>query len=255
MRVFFNYQPHLKPKKKCLPAASHMAAISKVLALGLIGLMGGCSTTMQMKVPADISSVSDVIAATERSMWSGAMADETFTLGEYKVISVDRDWDSSTSDTLSINKLDLKTGNTEGGYAYEFKTKSGLLTGECASEASEESMGMSGFKVEKRQFNLNCVCSNGKSEVAKVTVQANNMDNYIGKLTNNGKSYKVVSLKEREGSMAMGASGYRVDGEQPVGAVEVLKPGRIWLGKNLKDAEKSGLACSFVGLMLYLPPQ
>jgi len=255
MRAFFNYQSNLKPKEKSLPAVSRMAAKSKVLAIGLMGLMGGCSTTMQMKVPADISAASDVIAATERSMWSGAMADETFTLGEYKVISVDRDWDSSVSDTVSINKLDLKTGNTEGGYAYQFKTSSGLLSGECASEASEESMGMSGFKVEKRQFNLNCVCSNGNSEVAKVTVQANNLDNYTGKLTTNGQSYKVVSLKEREGSMAMGASGYRVDGDQPVGAVEVLKPGRIWLGKSLEPAEKSGLACSFVGLMLYLPPQ
>ena len=249
MSLFINSlsiaQPHASIKR--IPAL--------LMALVIAGLLSACSTTMQMKVPADISAASHVIAATERSMWSGAMADETFTLGEYKVTSVDRDWDSSSSDTVSVNSLALKSGNTEGGYVYEFKGPKNQLKGECSSQANEDSLGVGGFKVEKRQFNLNCVCSSGNKEVAKLTVKANNLDNYTGKLSIAGQSYKVVSLKEREGSMAMGASGYRVDGDQPIGAVEVLKPGRIWLAKNLKANEQSLLACSFVGLMLYLPPQ
>ncbi|MFT5504452.1 MAG: hypothetical protein ACI845_000770 [Gammaproteobacteria bacterium] len=217
--------------------------------------LGACSTTMQMLVPSDIRVGTDVIAATERSLWSGFMADETFTLGEYKVINVDRDWDSSESDTISINKLDLKLGSTEGGYDYQFKTPNGQMKGICASGTSEESLGMSGFKVEEKEFNLSCTCRDGRTEVAKVTVQAKNLNNYIGTLTTQGKSYKVVSLEEVEGYLSSGASGYRVDGNQPVGAVEVLKPGRIWLGRYLKQAEKSALACTFVGLMLYMPPQ
>ena len=248
----FSFKP---PKAPCDHPSGRTPAAFMVLLISFIGLLSGCSTTMQMQVPKDISDASDVIAATERSMWSGAMADETFTLGEYKVISVDRDWDSTSSDTVSISKLDMKSGNTKGGYAFQFKTSTGLLNGECSAKASEESLGMSGFKVEKRQFNLNCVCEGGKKEVAAVKVQANDMDNYTGTLTTHGKSYKVVSIKEREGAMSMGASGYRVDGDKPVGAVEVLKPGRVWLGKHLPASEKTGLACSFAGLMLYLPPE
>ncbi len=226
-----------------------------VTCLLVAGLLGGCSTTMQMSVPKDISAATDVISATERSMWSGSMADETFTLGPFKVTGVDRDWDSSQSDTISISKLDLKSGSTEGGYTFKFKTPSAQWQGKCSSEASENSVGMSGFKVLEKEAGLNCVCTDGKSDVSKVMVKAKNMDNYSGTLTTQGQTYRVVSLKEREGTMAMGVSGYRVDGDQPVGAVEVLKPGRIWLGRDLKPTERAGLACSFVGLMLYMPAE
>ena len=41
------------------------------------GLLGGCSTSSQMVVPVDVSGASNVIAATDRSIWSGALADET----------------------------------------------------------------------------------------------------------------------------------------------------------------------------------
>ncbi len=231
------------------------ASCLRVVLLSFTVFLGGCLSTMQMVVPTDISAVTDVIDATDRSMWSGAMTDESFTLGEYKVVDVDRDWDSSESQTISINKLDVKSGNTEGAYDYQFKSPSGQMKGTCASGASEDSLGMSGFKVGKKQFNLNCTCQDGATEVAKVTVQAKNMDNYTGTLTTQGKRYKVISLKEVEGALSSGVSGYRVDGDKPVGAVEVLKPGRIWLGRDLPVVEKSALACTFVGLMLYLVPQ
>ncbi len=250
-----SYSPKKQTNKQPNKQPSALSGRIVAVCLLALGMLGGCSTTMHMKVPNDISAATDVIAATERSSWSGSMADETFTLGPYKVTEVDRDWDSSQSDTISISKLDINSGSSEGGYKFQFKTPSVQLAGRCDSEASESSVGMSGFKVLEKEFNLNCVCSDGNSEVSKVTLKAKNMDNYAGTLTTGGKSYQVVSLKEREGTMAMGVSGYRVDGDQPVGAVEVLKPGRIWLGRNLQAAERTGLACSFVGLMLYMPPE
>jgi len=243
--------PNLQPKTATHPLSAPVLGTCVLLA----SLLGGCTTNMQMAVPKDISAATDVFPATERSGWSGALADETFTLGPYKVVEVDRDWDSSQSDTISISKLDMKSGSTEGGYKFKFKTPSAQWLGKCSAQASENSVGMSGFKVLEKEAGLNCVCTNGKSEVSKVTVKAKNMDNYSGTLTTQGQSYRVASLKEREGSMAMGVSGYRVDGDQPVGAVEVLKPGRIWLGRDLEPTQRAGLACSFVGLMLYMPAE
>ena len=38
------------------------------------------------------------------------------------------------------------------------------------------------------------------------------------------------------------------------GAVEVLKPGRVWFAKDIEGAERQELACLYVGLMLYMPP-
>ncbi len=238
-----------------LTRSSSYLVMQRLLGLMCVGLLAACSTTQQMVVPQDISAASDVLVVTERSLWTGSMANETFTLGEYKVVDVDRDWDSTHSDTVSINKVDLVSGRTKGAYAYQFKSKDGLLKGKCKAKGSDESVGMSGFKVEKRKFNLNCACSDGSKEVAKVTLQARNMDNFTGKISVHDKSYDVVSLTEVEGSMSMGVSGYRVDGDKPIGAVEVLQPGRVWLAKHLVATEKTALACSFVGLILYLPTE
>jgi hypothetical protein len=78
---------------------------------------------------------------------------------------------------------------------------------------------------------------------------------YSGVLIANGQQYRVASINEREGGFSSGdPTGYRVDGGQPTGAVEVLNPGRIWLARNLKEPQRAGLACNFAGLMLYLPP-
>mgnify|MGYP000727555020 CR=1 FL=1 len=216
-------------------------------------ILAGCSTTQQVVVPADISDATNVIVATDRSAWSGAMADETFTLGQYKVIEVDRDWDSSSSSALTVSKLKLASGKTKGGYAYKLQTSTSQLSGVCSSKLADGSLGMSGITISTKDSELNCVCSAGKSDVSTVMVQADASDEYTGTLQAGGQSYKVVSLKERAGVLSMGPSGYRVDSDKPVGAVEVLKPGRIWLGKSLGQADKDALACSFVGLMLYLP--
>ena len=69
-------------------------------------------------------------------------------------------------------------------------------------------------------------------------------------------NYAIVALYDREGTLSDGEpSGYRVDGEGPLGAVEVLKPGRVWLAKSVAVAERAELACLFAGLMLYMPPR
>lgn len=218
------------------------------------GLFGGCSTNMQMKVPADISRATDVISATDRSAWSGALADESFTLGPYKIIDVDRDWNRTKSSTLTISKLDLSSGNSKGAYAYKVKTPNGQLQGECVVRSSEDSLGKKGgLQLSSKTAKLNCTCTDGKTEIANVDISAENMDNFLGKLNVGGKSYNISSLKETESTFSIGVSGYRIDSDKPIAAVEVLKPGRIWLGKGLAETERSALSCNLVGLMLYMP--
>jgi hypothetical protein len=41
--------------------------------------------------------------------------------------------------------------------------------------------------------------------------------------------------------------GYRLDGEDPIGAVGVAKPGRVWLSKALDERQRDDLACLFAG--------
>ena len=215
----------------------------------------GCSTDMKMKVPADIEANTQVISATDRSMWSGALADETFTLGPYKITEVDRDWDSSSSTTLSFSDVDISAGELEGGYTYKITTQNQSYQGQCASKADKESLGIKSLSLQKKQFNLMCTCHSQDKLTSKINIQAKNLDSYLGTFNLYGQSFQIQSLKEREGMMASGPSGYRVDSDAPIGAVEVLKPGRVWLGNALNSNEKNALTCGFVGLMLYLQPE
>ena len=217
------------------------------------GFLGGCSTTSQMVVPADVSDVSDVIAATDRSIWSGAWADETFTLGPYKVTDVDRDWDSSNS--VSVWELSFSSGKTEGGYAYEFETPGGPMSGQCLTEVKNTGISVSRVDIQSQVAKLSCICNHSGTEVARVMVQADITAGYSGTLTANGLQYRIESINERAKGLNSGdPTGYRVDGDQPTGAVEVLNPGRIWLALNLEQPQRARLACTFAGLMLYLPP-
>ena len=223
--------------------------------LTVIGFLGSCSTTSQMVVPADVSGALDVIAATDRSLWSGALADETFTLGPYQVTDVDRDWDSSNSGSVSVAEFNFSSGKTEGGYAYRFKTSGGRMSGHCLTEAKDNSFSLNSVDFQSRVAKLSCICNHSETEVARVILQADITAGYSGTLTTSDQQYRMESINEREGGFGSGdPTGYRVDGNQPTGAVEVLNPGRIWLARNLKDPQRARLACTFAGLLLYLPP-
>ena len=226
-----------------------------VIMITAAGFLGGCSTTSQMVVPTDVSGVSDVIAATDRSIWSGALADETFTLGPYRVIDVDRDWDSSRSTSVSVSKFGFSWGNTEGGYAYQFDTPDGRMNGQCLTEAKDTGFSVRSVDFQTRVAKLSCICNDSGTEVARVMLQADITAGYSGTLTANGQQYRIESINEREEGLNSGdPTGYRVDGDQPTGAVEVLNPGRIWLALDLERSQRARLACTFAGLMLYLPP-
>lgn len=226
-----------------------------VALMTVAGFLGGCSTTSQMVVPADVSGALDAIAATDRSLWSGALADETFTLGPYQITDVDRDWDSSNSNSFAVAEFNFSSGKTEGGYAYRFRTPDGRMSGQCLTEAKDSSFSLSSVDFQNRVAKLSCICNHSGTEVARVMLQADITAGYSGSLTVSDQHYRIKSINEREGGFGSGdPTGYRVDGNQPTGAVEVLNPGRIWLARNLKEPQRAKLACTFAGLMLYLPP-
>jgi hypothetical protein len=66
-----------------------------------------------------------------------------------------------------------------------------------------------------------------------------------------------AAIYDSDGTFSNGQpTGYRIDtGDGSArGAVEVLKPGRVWFPKDMDDAERNKIACLYVGLMLYMPP-
>lgn len=228
-----------------------LTLIRRALGAAPLTALMACGT-MQMVVPPDVSKDSEVVPATDRSSMSGALADESFKLGKLSIEDVDRDWNSGEH----TGTLGFATDRVEGGYQYKIKGEGSELTGGCVTEKSEKGVSLGdGMKIGKTSAKLGCTCF-GEGTPTKVVISAGNDGNFEGDLTTNTGTYKIKALYEAEGMISNGQpTGYRVDGEAGSrGAVEVLKPGRVWFAKDIEGEERKELSCLYVGLMLYMPP-
>jgi hypothetical protein len=209
-----------------------------------------------MAVPADVAQASEELLITERSGWSGALADESFVLGPYKVSDVDRKWNSTSSNSI----FGVDRSKTSGGYAFKLVSGSGkntALDGNCATENREKSSSLGGgWEFSSMIAKLGCTCSDAGGS-ANVVLQASTTDRYEGTLTSANSDYHVLAINERDGGGAShDPTGYRVDADNaPLGAVDVMGKGRVWLSKTLEERTRDDMACLFAGLLLYKPPK
>jgi hypothetical protein len=195
-----------------------------------------------MAAPPDIASGSDVLTVSDRSRASGLFVNEGFKLGKYQVADVDRKWNSSSSSGIGPWSKETKTT----GFSYTLLAQDKKLPGKCSSEAT--SNGISGFSWGSIKIACGCEGDGSKSELLMVD------DNRS--LTVDGKAYKVEPVFATVGGGTQSnPTGFRADAEGPLGAVEVLHPGQVWLTKGLDETTAYGTTCAFVGLMLYKPPQ
>lgn len=211
-----------------------------------------CSAA-HMALPADVAQVSEQLAITERSGWTGALADESFKLGPYAIQNVDRKWNSTHSTSMFGERM----SNTTGGYTFELVIEGLKLTGTCASEARESNTNLgNGFSVGATFAKLGCACSDSAGS-ADLVLDSSAPQHYEGVLKSSAGEYHVSSINEREGgSSSYDPTGYRLDASDgPKGAVDVLGTGRVWLSKALEGRQRAEVACVFAGLLLYQPPK
>jgi hypothetical protein len=200
----------------------------------------GCATP-RMAAPADIASASEVLTVTDRSRASGSFVNEGFKLGNYEVVDVDRKWTSTGSSGVGPWSKETKTT----GFSYVLASGGKKLPGKCSSVTT--SQGIGGFSWGKVKIACGCDGEAGKAELVLTDA---------GRTLKVGdKEYKVVPINSVEGGGTQSdPTGFRADGDEPLGAVEVVHPGQIWLKKGLDDATRATATCTFVGLMLYKAP-
>jgi hypothetical protein len=224
-------------------------------AIGLLATAAaatGC-TQPTMAVPADVSAQLELLPVTERSAAKGALAKETFKVAPFAVTDVDRDWNSTKSKSIG----GFSSQNTAGGYNWVFEGENLSVKGQCLIEGSNKSIGlMKGLSMNKQAAQIGCACD-FDGIPTEVVLKTDKKQKYAGVLkTRSGKELQITALYEREGTMnSPDPTGFRVDGETPLGAVEVIGNGRIWLAAGMEAAERADLACLFSGLMLYIPPR
>jgi len=129
-------------------------------------------------------------------------------------------------------------------YRYTLFAPGSRLTGHCSSEGSrmggEEPEGWSGGVDDAA---LRCTCGAADSSADLVLVHADAPS--TGQVTLASGDYQLRGLSDVEGSANLLGiqTGYRVDGAVPLGAVEVMHPGRVWLSTELVAGERDQLSC------------
>jgi len=214
-----------------------LRATPLVLLLGL-----GCAP--KMAVPPGVAETSEVLQVTDRSDWSGGLTDESFKLGKYAVKDVDRDWDSETG--FSAGPFGNKKATA--GFKYQLAGGGPTLKGTCASETKQKSWSL-GSEVRWGDTTVACSCQGGGDD-ATLTWSEDKSE-----VTVSGTTYELQAIYETDGGAQVSEPvGFSARAGGYLGAVEVSRPGRVWLEKGLDPKAKAQASCLFAGLMLYQPP-
>jgi hypothetical protein len=234
----------------------------KSVILGLSGLLtlgvglGGCAGP-RMVAPKDVAQGSQTLEVAERSSMSGSLVDESFKLGAFAVTDVDRNWNKKNGFAVAGYSNDTTTT----GYSYKLKGGSDAWEGSCASSANKKGVKILGGEAAWGSSSITCECKQGASTVSVVlkadSPDASSTKKMSGELsTSSEKKYKVSVVSETDKSnLSDSPAGFRYDSvDGAVGAVEILRPGRVWLGERLSEDERPPVACLSAGLMLYQAP-
>ena len=217
--------------------------------MGLVVAAAGC-TPARMAVPKDVGSASDEIVITDRSAASGAFVDESFKMGPYQVVDVNRKWTSTSGSGI----LSFSSEKTKAGYGFGLKAPEGTYKGQCASFVDEKSVGLLGGAFGNQNFDVLCECAGAAQ--ANFSMKAGTTSQYRGKVNARSTTFDIEGIyTDEKGSSSSKAIGYYVHGSEPVGAVEVVGKGRVWLNKSLDAGTRADVACLFAGLLLHKPPE
>ncbi|HEY6725650.1 MAG TPA: hypothetical protein VI197_16560 [Polyangiaceae bacterium] len=211
----------------------------------VVAALVGC-TAPKMAVPAGVAKTSEVLEVSDRSSWSGSLADESFKLGRYAVNDVDRDWDSSSG--FSVGPFGSEKATA--GFKYRLEGGGPALEGTCASETKEKSWDVSATsEISWSKTTVACSCAGGV-DAATLT-----WSEKVSELTVSGTTYELEPIYTTDdGGSVSDPVGFSARAGGYLGAVEVSRPGRVWLDKGLDAATKAKASCLFAGLLLYQPP-
>ncbi|MBW8888633.1 MAG: hypothetical protein JF616_12830 [Fibrobacteres bacterium] len=214
-------------------------------------LLAACAQP-RMVPPEDVAK-GITLEVKNRSSASGALIKEDFDLGPYKVAKVDRSWIHGKGSGFG----DYSEKNSKATYSYELLGGARAWKGTCALSKDETSIKLGkGMSMGESKAGVSCGCADG-SRSGRIELTRNTSGEFEGSLSPAGQAYVLRPVKETDRKYFGGEpAGYRFDGtDGPRGAVEMLKPGRIWFTEKMADAEREPGACLLAGLMLYREPR
>jgi hypothetical protein len=192
---------------------------------------------MAMRAPADVASQSELLVASDRQSWGVTKGRGAFSLGPYRIEDVVRH--PVTQHGYSVFGFGKQVMQTR--YDYAFSDGASHRQGHCIQEQDKPTTAYAG--------RLSCRCGAADADAFTVAIGA---DAKEGSLTLQGQSYKVTPLHQREsGKQHDEPLGYRIDGDAPLGAVEL--EGRVWTQRALDEGARAQLVCMLSGALLLRP--
>ena len=237
---------------KTFPFGSGIGAVIAAV-VAAVTVSAGCSLTMP--IPPDVAQTMTPVTITNRGSFTGSWANEGFTMGTYQVGSVDRNAKISTGyGATAGSSITASSTTASSGYSYVFNAAGGPSRGECTTELAEKRADVVGFTREQNNSRMTCRCNGGGLQ-AEVDVQGPDGD-WQGNAILHG--YPVAAraiFKYQSGVQSPVPLGYDVRGQVALGAVELKRPGRIWLSQTLDAQSHAELACLFAGFLLFESPK
>jgi hypothetical protein len=257
--------------------------IPAVAIAGVIGLSLGCPK-VKMPVPPELAQASDEVAVTGRSKFAGLPGVATsFQIGPYQITDVDREYRISGAEAqVWVHRFAYQ--HVQGGYTYRFHGSQAERGANCILAADEGSFSPDGsLLVGGSGGTLRCACE-GRPRASELMVRLTytragkggrgewllaHGGQERGQLQTGQRDFALQILSTVEGKGYVAGQGFSdtaavpfgeptgclVEGEGPVGGLELLHPGRAWLARSLEVAEREDMACLFGALLLFEVPE
>ena len=202
-------------------------------------------------VPTSVTQQMAAIPISDRGTFTGSWADESFTMGPYRVGKVDRQATGSTGWKVEAGWAGAGATTWTGGYSYAFETPGGPVAGECRTQAGGDDTPLA---REAPTGQIACRCSGSGLETEAMV--GGPKGTWQGQVKLRGFPLAINSLNQYSNGLTSSRPlGFEVRGQVPVGAVETDRPGRVWLSSTLDAAGHAELACLFAGMLLFDSPR
>jgi hypothetical protein len=223
----------------------------------LAALVAGCAGLKGMAVPPDVARDMAPVAVTNRSSWTGALVDESFVMGQYRISGVDRKWNSSSGWNMGPGVQNGASSKTsKGGYAYTFTVPAGQIRAECATQLARDEVRVAGWSKEDNTSRVGCRCVGAGMHVEAVVQGPEAAWQGQVNLPNQPPALMRAIDRYPNGVHSETPLGFEVRGPQAaLGAVELARPGKVWLSGNLDPQGHAALACLFAGMLLFESPK
>ncbi len=216
--------------------------------------LGGCKVA-HMALPQDLQSSSSEMTVEGRSL---LIFSKSMQFGPYNVTDIHRGWTRGKGFSMPGYSA------SEAEQKYEFSVnESGRTTWEvqCATGADMSKLKMKGFlggslTIESSSSQLACsLKKEGSEKPSKLVMSQSAGDSALKGIMTDGATQIEISATHKLDTTSLKMSeptGYifRIK-SRPVGAVEVINKGTVWLNNSVKPENRSALAATSAVLLLY----